>query len=387
MFIFPAIIVNTKSIINYYTMKILEIITSLAPGGGERFVTDLTNEIGMYKDHTVKLLSIKDINLANNGFYYKDLDKKIDFQCLKERKFSFLTAFKVFKAIRNNKPNIVHIHLSSTLNACFLAILLYRKPLYVQTLHGRADKQIASFFDKIIKNTVYKLGLVKLITISDSNNKSFQDFFRRKSDGIIYNGRQELIISNREKVKDEISKYMINDETVVFTHVARFHPEKNQKLLINSFNKIINRGANAVLLIIGDGFDSEEGKKLKELACNSIYFLGLKNNVGDYLVNSDAFVLSSLNEAMPISLIEALSCKCIPLSTPVSGSIDIIKNGVNGFISKDFTEESFINMLCDFLENRKNINKEEIYDLYVKQFSITTCAKKYISFFENKSRN
>ena len=72
-----------------------------------------------------------------------------------------------------------------------------------------------------------------------------------------------------------------------------------------------------------------------------IFFLGLKKNVGDYLNNSHAFILSSLNEAMPISLIEALACRCIPLSTPVSGSVDIIQNGKKRIHLKRFYSSIF----------------------------------------------
>lgn len=367
-------------------MKILEVIASLSPGGGERFVIDLTNEINKDQNHKIKLLTIKDISYHNCGFYHKDLNSSIDFQNLKETKFTLLTPFKVLRRIKKNKPDIVHIHLSTTINICILAILFYRKPLYVQTLHGRADKQKISTIDKLIKSIIYKFKLIKLITISDSNDKSFQDVFKQKSCGVIYNGRKELDIKKKEIIKNEIEKYKRNNETIVFTHVARFHPEKNQSLLINSFNKIIEDGVNAILLVIGGGFETEEGKKIKELAGPNIYFLGLKDNIGDYLVNSDAFILSSLNEAMPISLIEALSCRCIPLSTPVSGSIDIIKNGINGFLSKDFSQEAFINMIYDFIENRGKIDKDKIYELYKSQFSIESCAKKYISFFENNSK-
>ena len=165
-------------------------------------------------------------------------------------------------------------------------------------------------------------------------------------------------------------------------HIARFHPLKNQRLLINSFNKLIQEKNNIILLIIGDGYDVGEGKYLQEISHKQIHFLGLKQNIGDYLRVSDAFILSSLSEAMPISLIEALSCKCIPLSTPVSGCKDIIKNRINGFLSKDFTEKSFINMLYDFINNYKNINKEQLYELYTNIFSINTCAKKYQNKFE-----
>lgn len=363
-------------------MKILEVITSLSSGGGERLVTDLCNELSLSKNNKIELLVLKDDKLPEYSFYTNELKPTVKYSCLGERKFSIKTQYKVWKAIRKRKPDIVHIHLNGTLNMVIPTIFMYRKPIYVQTLHGRADKQFVSKLDFLIKKYMYKSSLVKLISISADNDKSFSKIYNCKSDGLIINGRDEMFSSNPDTVREEIDLLKPNEHTIVIAHVARLHPEKNQELLIEGFNRIIADGANAMLLIIGGGYDSEKGRKLQTLACERIHFLGLKKNVGDYLKCADAFILSSLNEAMPISLIEALACRCIPLSTPVSGCIDIIKNGDNGFIAKDFTLNSFTTMLNDFLTNYDKIDRETLYKYYQENFSMKSCAKKYLEFFK-----
>lgn len=366
-------------------MKILEIITSLSPGGGERFVVDLSNALYNNRNQVILLTLKEDIN-SNNTFYKKDLLKEVKYESLKENKFSLKTFYKIYTKIKEIQPDVVHFHLGCTFNMILPTVLLYRSPLYVQTIHCRADKEggkIGMFIRKII----YNLPLIKQITISKDNNASYQQIYHKDSDSLIYNGREKPKTINLEEVQKEVDSYKLNQDTIVVTHVARFHPLKNQKLLINSFNKLIQENNNIILLIIGDGYDFGEGKYLQEISNKQIYFLGLKQNIGDYLRVSDAFILSSLSEAMPISLIEALSCKCIPLSTPVSGCKDIIKNKINGFLSADFTEESFINMLNDFIKNYKNINREQLYELYTNMFSINTCAQAYQNQFEQWIKN
>ena len=88
------------------------------------------------------------------------------------------------------------------------------------------------------------------------------------------------------------------------------------------------------------------------------------------------------HEAMPITLIEALACGCIPLSTPVSGSVDIIQNGKNGFLSKDFSVDSYITMLKDFFKNHENIDKKELEVYFENNLSMKKCAEKYYEFFK-----
>jgi len=85
---------------------------------------------------------------------------------------------------------------------------------------------------------------------------------------------------------------------------------------------------------------------------------------------------------MPITLIEALACGCIPLSTPVSGSVDIIQNGKNGFLSKDFSVDSYITMLKDFFKNHENIDKKELEVYFENNLSMKKCAEKYYEFFK-----
>ena len=79
-----------------------------------------------------------------------------------------------------------------------------------------------------------------------------------------------------------------------------------------------------------------------------------------------------------------MACKCIPISTPVSGVIDLIEDGKTGFISNDFTEESYIKTLVRFVENYKKIDKELLYELYKENYSIEKCSISYLKVFCDK---
>lgn len=362
-------------------MKILEIIPALGAGGGERFVVDLSNELVKDSTNDVELMIIKDENIANNGFHKKNINNNVKFTSLKIKKYSFSTIFKLYKEIKKRKPDIVHYHLSGMISVLFFTIFFYRKPVYFQTLHGRADKQQNNFIDLFLRKFIYQRKLVNLVTISKDNDDIFRNFYKAESLATIYNGRSEDIPQDIEEVKKEISSYKINKDTLVYIHVARFHPEKNQVLLINSFNKYLEDGANAILLILGGNYESNEAQSLLRNAHKNIHYLGIKQNVFDYLKCSDAFVLSSLNEGMPISLIEAMACKCALLSTPVSGCVDLIINGVNGFVAKDFTEDSLLEIILKYDKQYKNINKDMIYDYYINNLSIQKSAKSYKELF------
>ena len=367
-------------------MKILHITIGLASGGAERFVVDLANE--QSKSNDVTLLTLKN-DEGSDGFYFKEVASRVKYVDLGiKEKLGIKTLSLLYRKIRNINPDVAHFHLQAVLYAALPYILLNRRPLYVQTLHNDAKIAINSGGPVLayLTKLIYKLSLVKLVTISKANRASFKTECGFDSASLIYNGRNKPLCHQPDTIKNELEKYKNNRETLIITHIGRCCQQKNQRLLITSFNQAVQEGANAILLIIGEGYDSEEGIILKKMAGDHIFFMGGQRYVADYLLNSDAFVLSSLFEGMPIALIEAFACGCIPLSTPVSGSIDLIQDGINGFISADFSENSFLVMLKRFFTNHKKIDKDTLKQYFEKELIIEHCTTKYMDMYKKYLR-
>ena len=364
-------------------MKILHVIPTLSSGGAERFVTDLTNELAKNDDCQITLLTLKKESEENN-FYKQELSEKITYINLGIEKVVFKDLFKIYRTIKKEKPDIVHYHLAGMLNLLLLTILLYRKPVYVETIHSDIKAIVGTTKrDRWIKSFCYRNGFVKVCTITPSNGASFKKYYHRDCAAIIVNGRKPINPSPLfEERKKEIENYKATSNTLVFTHIGRFTKAKNHKLLITAFNIFVKRGHDAILLIIGNGYDSPIGKIYQAHACENIHFLGERHDVQDYLLNSDAFCLSSIFEGMPITLIESFACGCIPISTPVCGAIDFIENGRSGFLSDNYTKEAYVEALETFVQQRMNINPEYLTNLFHQRLSILSCGKKYHTLYQ-----
>jgi hypothetical protein len=63
-------------------MKILQLVYSLGPGGAERFVVDLSNELAR-QGNDVTLCALRDDQQGNSGFYRRDLSDKLNYINLK----------------------------------------------------------------------------------------------------------------------------------------------------------------------------------------------------------------------------------------------------------------------------------------------------------------
>jgi glycosyltransferase involved in cell wall biosynthesis len=120
---------------------------------------------------------------------------------------------------------------------------------------------------------------------------------------------------------------------LVFVGNLGQQPEKGIDILLNAWAEVQRELPGAVLDILGGG----EGDKLKAMSRglgidSSVRFLGDRRDVIDLLLQASAFVLPSRREGMSNALLEAMALGMPCIATAVSGSMDLIKDGENGFL-------------------------------------------------------
>jgi len=365
-------------------MKIIHLIPTLNPGGAERIAVDICNEL-VKQHHDVTLLQLSGTKI-DNIFYKNQLSKEVNYLNLKgiEKKvFDLKLIFKIINLIKKSKPDVVHSHLNNVY--IYLPSLLFKKTKFFHTIHNEAAKEcmtIKNISLKRFNRFFYKKNIINAITISEESQKSFDRFYGINNSFLVTNGCYPKIASkNSNTVKQEIAMYKKNNETKVFLTIGRFSKQKNQALLVSVFNRLLEERENCTLLIIGDGFNSEQGKQLQNMANQNIHFLHTKENVGDYLLHSDVFCLSSLWEGLPISLLEAMSTGCYSICTPVGGITKVIENETIGLTSNSCSEDDYYLAVKKYLKSNNIIDKKSIVNHFNKMYNIETTVKKLITHY------
>ena len=358
-------------------MKILEIIYGLSSGGAERLVVDLCNEL--VKKEDVTLLVLKDIE----QYYAPQLDTHVK---VIYAKFPIGKSIKqhlfVYHFIKKLKPNIVHYHSAARYTTLLSNILLGQKIKFYMTIHNDVEKSYKNGVSGLQVRLAHYCGHTRFITISKENEVQFKRIYPNYKERLIVNGRAMPELSKSfSSVKKEINSLCSDSNTTVYLHIARCMPVKNQRLLIAAFNHHIANGANAILLIIGNKFDSELGLKLQQESVKNIYFLGTRKNVYDYMACSDAFCLSSTQEGMPMTIIEAILSGVPVISTPVCGAIDAVINKKNGLITEDYSLEAYYNAFVDFENMKQNLKANAMIGKENSIYNITHCAKEHMEWF------
>lgn len=364
-------------------MKILEIVFSLAPGGAERFVVDLSNELSKSNDVTLMTLKDEKIDSENRLFYRFDVSNRVRYVNLGLKDgFKISSLWKIYKAIANFKPDVVHMHGSNCPAFCVLAItLLCNKIKFYQTIHSDMSRY-DNYFYRIFFRTFGRFKKVHFAALSETNYLDLIQRYPHADARCIVNGRAPIVATDKfDKVKSEIDVYRKSKQTIIALHVARFNQAKNQQLLVNSFNELTIKGFDVQLIIIGAGFDSKNGKELLSKARGNIHYIGTRKNISDYMLNADLFVLSSSYEGMPITLLEASLAGIPCVSTPVCGAVDLIKDSYNGKLSKDFSQGEYVQALTYAIENNKFLKDYAIQMKDSSPFTMEICANKYTRYF------
>ncbi len=101
----------------------------------------------------------------------------------------------------------------------------------------------------------------------------------------------------------------IPEDARVFIHVGRFQAQKNHGFLLEVWQRLAPRLPQAQLILVGEGERRAEMEAVAtaEPGGERVHFLGLRSDIPELLAAADVFLLPSLFEGLPLTLVEALA--------------------------------------------------------------------------------
>ncbi len=205
-----------------------------------------------------------------------------------------------------------------------------------------------------IKGWIKKVFLSRISTVFASGNLHVELLKALSFKGDIKITKGVGIINKPifEKLKKEYQKR--------FLYVGRLSRVKNLEILIKVFNDL----PNYQLTLIGDG---EETKHLKSIANQNISFNPPIENIKlqNEFLNHDIFILPSISETWGLVVEEALYFGLPVMISKNCGSVELIKNGVNGYIFEPMNSEKIKSLIL----NIDNILYQELIE-GVREFSV-----------------
>lgn len=192
---------------------------------------------------------------------------------------------------------------------------------------------------------------------------------------------------NRVVIHSGVPSYSSNpnfgkkNDKVVFMTACRFVEIKGLFRLIETFNDLNSINKNWELWLVGNGplYNSLKDR-VNELGLdNKIIFKGYSSDLNIMFKSADYYVNSSLNEALGVSIIEAMSTGLVVIGSEVGGIPEIINNEENGYLVDFKNEDERINIFLKAIEldqKSYNVLSENSYATYVNKFSIEVYINK-----------
>lgn len=316
-------------------------------------------------------------------------------------------------------PNFLGGHYLGTLNAIILFFLHNQKKIQIVHAHALTHFAVLCIFVGKILN---KKGLIKIATEEDiskimSSSSIIQKLlipfskFTNYYVAISENIKKEILrmgvpsekiystpngvdtnIYKPLNLKDKKAKKRFlsipDGEIVIF--VGRLAFRKGVDVLIKAWKKVIQRFPHACLLIVGSG---EEEKKLINLSnslnlIENIRFVGMVDNVVDYLQTSDVFSFPSRLEGSPNAILEALACGLPVIGTNIGGIVDVINDGENGLLIPPENSDLLASNICQLLQDKEY---RESFGVKAREsalslFSFDVVSKGYLECYQQLTK-
>lgn len=296
---------------------------------------------------------------------------------------NYLGNIRALKQIfKSGDYKIVHSHMDAM---GYIPLKIAKKcGIPIRISHSHSISHLTTNKIKYIMNEYARNNIVKYITHFCACSKQagiwlYGEKYKEKIQ-IINNA---IDLSKFNCKNDEYLKLPIKKElkgNLVIGHVGHFNYIKNHDFLINVFKEIQDKVKDSKLLLIGEGQEKNRiEQKVTELGIREkVHFIGAKSNVYDYMGIMDCFILPSLFEGLPVSVIEAQakSLRCF-VSDRVTREVAITKN--IDFISLDLSEKEWSKIILEKLNLFTKIDTTE--DIREKGFDIKVEAKKLQRFY------
>lgn len=325
-------------------------IDDAAVGGGQVHVLSLAKHL----DHSVFEIRIA---CEGTGFLVEEARRAgIPVMPVKmENRLRLHTLREVLRVLRQSQCDILHTHGGTPGFWGRVSVLIGRLPVKtVHTYHGfhylhegSGKARGLQMIDRWLLRTTDR---VVCVCESDYEQGMQRGLVSREKGVVIHNGIETERFDkpvDREGIRRSLG---IGPPHFLFGTIGRLHQQKGQMHLLAAFRSVSERHPHTRLLIVGEG-------ELREALRQQVTMLGLddavilagaRKDIPELLSAMDVFVLSSLWEGQPISLLEAMAAGKPVVSTNVNGIGDILTDRKNALLvpAADIRElESAMNFL------------------------------------------
>jgi glycosyltransferase involved in cell wall biosynthesis len=252
----------------------------------------------------------------------------------------------------------------------------------VMTLHGEVSRCYGKW--------VCRGRCDGVVAVSAQAQQSFLDRHRGLPTAPIQVIENGILLATESGNNSEARAALGIADATVLTTVARLVALKDIGTLLRAFERCSPGERNLLLLLVGDGECRQELETLAgELGiAPRVRFMGFRDDIEGILSASDLFVLSSLTEGMPLSVLEAMAAGLPVVATRVGGVPELVTDGETGLLVAPKDPEALAAALLSLIEDRSSrLRMGRAARARIEEsFSFTAMLDQYETFYAGTLR-
>lgn len=269
------------------------------------------------------------IELRAEGFRVEVLDRSagLDWRC----------AARLAQLLRRERVDLIHAHQYTPFFYAMMGRLLARKPPILFTEHGRHFPDYPRR-KRMIANRLLLERRDRVVAVGNSVRQALinNEGFPGDRVEVIYNGIDETTFVKGDPDQADLRGQLgIGPGDLLVLMVARLDYLKDHGTALRTIQRLAAQAPRVRLLLAGEG--PERGgieAQIEELKLgNQVRLLGLRNDIPQLVRAADLFLLTSISEGIPLTVIEAMATSLPVVATKVGGLPEVVEDGITGFLA------------------------------------------------------
>lgn len=327
-------------------MKLLFVITSLENGGAERVCASLANYFSA--ENEVEILYF-------SGEIFYEISPKVKLNKFSRNSRIPRLAAKLLAIRKRAKDADCVISFMDSTNILSIIATAFLGRKLIISEHSAHD--FVGLKWRVLRRIFYPFA--SALTVLSKSDFNYYSFVKNKA--IIYNPSifKPSFGGQKEKL-------------IIF--VGRLEYVKGCDIFLRALALL--RLDDFKVLVLGSGSQKKSLQSLSaKLGLKNLEFLGAVSDIQNYYKKAKIIVSSSRFEGLGNALIESAFFDCIRVATPTAGALELLKDGKNGFISSDFSEQTLAKAILKALSADESVLENTRAES--EKFSLENIAKEW----------
>lgn len=334
-------------------MKIMYIIDSLKVGGAEMLLLAMVRAYA--EAHEVSVVYF------THGPLYEDVEAlgvkvhRISTMGIKDPR----VLPRLVSLMNQEKPDVVHTHLSKSDFGGIMAATLANVPARVSSIHNVDPWREKWYLNAFMRQWMASCHM--MIAVTEDVRKYVIETTRYPEDKLvtIANGIDTKRFDPNTVQALDKTEWGIEADSLTVGMIGRLEEQKGHHILLKTAAIVTKTVPNARFVIVGDGpLRANLEKQRDDLGLQGkVVFTGILRDIPGVLATLDVVTFSSLWEGLPVALLEAMSMAKPMVSTAVGGIPDVIVEGENGMLVPKENPQALADKLTQVLQDKALADK------------------------------